>query len=143
MIFPGKDTDNFRFAAWAAENALELFKLGVSTHFGEWYGQGIQRGYGLQERRFALFNVHQWAKGYYAMREGHDTDFPKCCEVVPTLYTGAFDTMRIEYLMAQLKNEGSRAVPGFINPEGIIVYHTAAKTLFKKTFDGDRHKEAA
>jgi hypothetical protein len=29
-----------------------------------------------------------------------------------------------------------------MNPEGIVVYHSASRASFKKTFD-DRHKEAA
>lgn len=32
---------------------------------------------------------------------------------------------------------GSYAAPGFKNPEGIVIYHTAAKTLFKKTIVGN------
>lgn len=45
-ITPG--ADNFGFAAWAFKNAADLFTLGHGRHFGEWWGSGIQRGYGLQ-----------------------------------------------------------------------------------------------
>lgn len=133
IITPGKTTDNFGFAGWVKEHAAELVKLGIGRHFGEWYGQGIQRSYGLTEKRFALFNVSQWLG---------NPDTPACCHVVPMLYTGPFDTNVIDAEMDGLRSHGSRAVPGFMNPEGIIVYHTAARSLFKKTFD-DAHKEAA
>lgn len=37
-------TDNHGFCKWALENKEELYKLGVGTHYGEWWGSGIQRG---------------------------------------------------------------------------------------------------
>ena len=61
FITPGDD--NFGFALWVYNNAPELVKiLGVGRHFGEWWGSGIQGGYGLPkgERRFSLFNVKRW-----------------------------------------------------------------------------------
>ncbi len=56
--FEGKDKgcDNAGFAKWAYENKDALFDfLGEGRHFGEWCGGKIQRGYGLTEKRFALF----------------------------------------------------------------------------------------
>ena len=41
------EADNFGFAAWVRDNAEELATLGPGNHFGEWWGRGIQRGYGL------------------------------------------------------------------------------------------------
>ena len=80
------DDDNFGFAKWVKANEEELRAgLGVGRHFGEWWGLGIQRGYGLQEKRFS-----------------------------------------------------SVASPGFMNPEGVVVF--AGGALFKKTFGGDGHK---
>ena len=55
------ETDNAGFAKWAYTNKDELLKLGVGFHYGEWWGQGIQRGYNLKEKRFSLFNVQRWA----------------------------------------------------------------------------------
>jgi len=54
------ENDNFGFAAWVADNKEELLTLGVGRHFGEWWGEGIQRNYGLKERRFSLFNTIRW-----------------------------------------------------------------------------------
>jgi hypothetical protein len=52
--------DNAGFARWASENTAELLRLGPGSHFGEWWGAGIQRRYGLTEKRFSLFNVSRW-----------------------------------------------------------------------------------
>jgi hypothetical protein len=133
LITPGKLTDNYGFAGWVYEHANELAKLGEGRHFGEWYGQGIQRNYGLNERRFALFDTSRWSE---------QRPRPSCVDVVPVLHSGEFETVAINSTMTMLKINGSKAVPGFKNPEGIVVYHQASRTQFKKTFD-DKHKEAA
>ena len=121
------DNDNFGFAKWVQENGEELVKLGPGHHYGEWWGRGIQRGYGLEERRFSLFNVHKWS---YATA-------PKCCHVVPILGEFVFDTNNIEDVVDDLRTNGSVAVPGYMNPEGIIIYHTALNSYFKKTLEDD------
>ncbi|MGY5795176.1 RNA ligase family protein len=122
-IGPGKDSDNYGFARWCIENADELRKLGPGQHFGEWYGSGIQCGYGLTggDKRFALFNARRWGAAYEARKAGHENDFPSCVEVVPWLYSGVFSQEAIDYNMKQLRESGSFAVPGFMSPEGIIV----------------------
>ena len=129
LVTPGKQTDNFGFAGWVRDNAEDLAKLGPGRHFGEWYGQGIQRDYGLKEKRFALFNTRGLAHK------------PDCVSVVPTIYTGPFDTFEIQKVLQELVSSGSYAVPGFMNPEGIVVWHEHARVAFKKTFD-DKHKDA-
>lgn len=125
--------DNFGFAKWVAAHADELREgLGVGSHFGEWYGSGIQRGYGLLngEKRFALFNTERWKETR-----------PKCCEVVPVLYTGMFQSNVIALVIDALAESGSMVVPGFTKPEGIVIYHTHARHSFKYTFDkNDGHK---
>lgn len=126
-ITPGKDTDNYGFAGWVQRNAEELFKLGEGQHFGEWYGNGIQRGYGLDHKRFALFNTARWG--------AHNPNTPACCEVVPVL--SRRQDVNVEDVLAYLKDRGSVAVPGFMRPEGIIVYHSAAKQSFKVLLEND------
>ena len=40
--------------------------------------------------------------------------------------------------MAKLKETGSIASPGFMNPEGVVIFHTGkVQVLFKKTFEKD------
>ena len=120
--------DNFGFAAWVQDNSDELRRLGIGRHFGEWWGAGIQRRYGLDHKRFSLFNVARWSD---------DEVRPACCHVVPTLYRGAFDTAAIDGTLDKLARYGSVCAPGFAAPEGIIVFHTAAGIGFKKTIHDD------
>lgn len=42
--------------------------------------------------------------------------------------------------MGDLAVNGSYAAPGFMNPKGVVVFHAANGTLFKKTLGGDGHK---
>lgn len=122
--------DNYGFLLWALTNKDELMKLGPGTHFGEWWGSGIQRGYGFVngEKRFSLFNVHRW--GDLAVR-------PACCHVVPIIAKGLFTTELVETALQGLKNHGSLASEGFMRPEGIVIFHTASGYLFKKTIERD------
>jgi hypothetical protein len=40
-------------------------------------------------------------------------------------------------ILANLRIYGSMAAPDFMKPEGIVIYHQAAKQLFKKTIEKD------
>lgn len=122
--------DNYGFAKWVLNNSDELFKLGEGHHFGEWWGKGIQRGYNMKEKQFSLFNVARWGEFGTEIK-------PACCGVVPVLYRGVFDTVNIDAALVDLKLSGSFAAPGFNNPEGIVVWHTAANIGFKKTIKDD------
>jgi hypothetical protein len=122
------EDDNFGFAKWAHENRDELMKLGLGTHYGEWWGMGIQRRYNGATRRFSLFNTSRWAAA---------TERPSCCDVVPVLYSGPFDDAAIEACLEDLRVNGSRAAPGFMKPEGVIVFHAASRSLFKRTLEKD------
>jgi hypothetical protein len=122
--------DNFGFAKWVQAHADELWALGEGRHYGEWWGSGVQRGYGLTngEKRFSLFNVNRW---------GEATPPPTCCSVVPVLKRWTFDTTVIDAVLADLVEHGSYAAPGFMKPEGIVVFQAATRTLFKRTIDKD------
>lgn len=131
LIYAGSRTtwitpekDNYGFAAWVKANAEELVKLGVGRHFGEWWGQGIQRKYDLPEKRWSLFNVSKW----------YDASVrPACCHVVPILGEGLFHSSLIDGAMSNLVAGGSAGAPGFKSAEGIIVYHVQGNIYFKKT----------
>lgn len=120
--------DNYGFARWVEDNKVELLKLGTGRHFGEWYGKGIQHGYGLQERRYALFNTHKWSNPEIR---------PACCEVVPVLYDGVFSDDIVQLILTELRENGSRAVEGYMKPEGILLYHHAADQYFKILLEND------
>lgn len=139
--------DNYGFAAWVDRNFCELCKLGPGRHFGEWWGQGIQRKYGMTEKVFSLFNATRWCehgKMPHTISQDDPRNPPKeqdiapaCCRVVPVLYRGPFDTLYVMAVLSMLRNEGSKAAPGFMDPEGIVTYHLAAQCGFKTTLKND------
>lgn len=91
--------DNFGFARWAYEHKEELvLGLGPGQHFGEWWGAGIQRKYGLPGKHFSLFNTTRWVKprtdGPTPVLLGQQP-CPDCCLVVPELYRGSL--LRTQY----------------------------------------------
>jgi hypothetical protein len=136
----GKNTDNHGFASWVQKNGAELVMLGEGRHYGEFYGKGIQRGYGLEEKRFALFNTGKWvkqAKDSISPLGENQQYCPDCCDVVPILYKGLFLTSAVDNEIDKLIRCGSRAVPGYFNPEGIVVFHEVSGTFFKKTIKND------
>lgn len=169
-IIPGDD--NFGFAAWVSDNIPELLKLGPGRHFGEWWGGGIQRGYALNEKRFSLFNVSRWqpvaaspGSDTYREREINKQYFdgvlqylphpemppdsnlvdvagPRCVSTVPVLAVGEFSTAFAEETLINLRRTGSQASPGFMDPEGIVVWHIAAGAGFKKTIKGDESRKS-
>lgn len=120
------EDDNHGFARWCAEHRDELLTLGPGRHFGEWWGAGIQRKYNIGEKRFSLFNTSRWS-----------TSRPACCHVVPVLYQGPNEPGLMETHIAMLAQFGSQAAPGFMDPEGLVLFHTAANSGFKKTVKKD------
>jgi hypothetical protein len=126
------EDDNFGFARWVAEHADELRELGPGQHFGEWWGVGIQRGYHLSERRFSLFNTGRWSN-----------ERPACCHVVPVVYAGDFTTSVVDDAIELLKQNGSRAAPGFMKPEGVVVFMTASRHLYKVLAENDNEPKSA
>lgn len=127
LIFPGKTTDNYGFAGWVERNAASLVEdLGEGIHYGEWWGQGIQRGYGAKEKNFWLFNTARYADITFTTPN---------LDVVPVLYEGPFDESEIDNALVRLQLHGSYAATDFMNPEGICVYHSASRQVFKVTLD--------
>jgi hypothetical protein len=138
--------DNFGFAGWVARNFDQLKTLGAGRHFGEWWGAGIQRKYGIGEKRFSLFNVSRWCLHGTEPQRIPSADprivkmqdvLPACVGLVPVLYRGIFTTDAVEAALDDLRTNGSKAAPGFMKPEGVVCFHTAANVGFKKTLDKD------
>lgn len=128
----GKLTDNYGFAAWVEDNREALINtLGVGRHYGEWYGSGINSGYGLKddERRLALFNTHKWAGPYQGGK------LPPGIEVVPILYSGPYVPGIVEKTMTELRLHGSHMQQGFMKPEGIVTRYERSGVLFKSVFE--------
>ena len=140
--------DNYGFAKWVQGNKQEILKLGPGRHFGEWWGNGILRGYNLPngDKRLSLFNVNRWALyGSEPQRipmadpriEKYQDLLPECVGLVPLLYRGLFDTEVINGAIEHLKAYGSMASQGFMKPEGIVVFHVSGNVGFKKTIEKD------
>jgi hypothetical protein len=138
------EDDNFGFARWVHEHADGLaLRLGLGVHFGEWWGSGIQRGYGLPrgERRFSLFHVARYADAVNPKAEDEDgavlPDVPGL-GVVPVLAQDVFSTDLVNGVLGSLRALGSRAAPGFMRPEGVVVFHSAARNVYKALLENDQ-----
>lgn len=122
------EDDNYGFATWVYANKDALIALlGPGRHFGEWYGSGIGPGYGLKEKRFALFNTYRWT-------QAKDQLLPRM-DVVPILYQGKFTPTIVKETMDKLKADGSSLVPGYNKPEGVVMYFSRTKGYFKQVFE--------
>lgn len=128
--------DNHGFARWVETNKDELLKLGPGRHFGEWWGSGINRGYGLTKgKKFSLFNTSRWKTACSDAPGG--TALPGCCGVVPIIYQGPFTTGAINESVECLRLTGSVAAPGYMNAEGVVIFHVHANAFFKVTLAHD------
>jgi hypothetical protein len=131
------ENDNAGFARWVHENANQLVQLlGPGRHFGEWWGQGIQRRYGMDRKVFSLFNSHRWepaAEHFRSLNIGLD--------VVPVLYKGSFDSTEIQDTIDNLAFNGSEATlpynVRFDKPEGVIIYHQELRGNLKAFVEND------
>lgn len=142
------ENDNYGFAQWAQRHKQELLKLGPGLHYGEWWGSGIQRGYGLEkgDKRFSLFNTIRWCSHGEEPQLIKTADprivkmqevLPPCVDLVPILWRGNFDDLDLNAVLYDLRQNGSKASPGFLRPEGVVIYNVAANTSFKKTLERD------
>ena len=82
--------------------------------------------YGLKEKRWSLLNTSKWTDSR-----------PKCCHVVPILYKGMMSEEMILDRLDMLHTLGSFAAPGFMKPEGIVIFHVQGNLFFKKTLEHD------
>ena len=103
------EADNYGFARWVRENEEEILKLGKGRHYGEWWGEGIQKNrYGVVGKHFSIFNTNR------------PTDtLPDIVKQVPILYGGG-DIGMIPICVDGLMEYGSEL--GGNDPEGIIIF---------------------
>jgi hypothetical protein len=147
--------DDFKgFARWVADNADELTRtLGYGLHFGEFWGAGMGgRKYGIAEKRFSLFNTGVWKSAFNEqVLSGIDADEAdgdtRClqaplCHVVPVIAQGMSPfAPEVMGAVDKLRKHGSYAAPGFMRPEGVVLFHTASSSLFKVLCENDElHK---
>lgn len=110
-----KQQDNYGFAGWVKDNETMLRRLGPGRHYGEWWGAGIGRKYDMETKVFSLFNVGRYAKN--GLPEGVPV------QLVPVLYEGDCSNQdeKVDFYWRCLLAEGSKAAPGFMNPEGMVI----------------------
>lgn len=132
------ENDNYGFAKWAYQNAEKLIKiLGIGSHYGEWWGHGVQRGYNMPGKRFSLFNAVRWSQTMSHLLPKTDVEE---LFTVPLLYTGQVDWSMPDALLSILST-GSYAAPTFKKPEGIVVFLKEAGTSYKILLENDdKHK---
>jgi len=155
IITPGND--NFGFAKWVWDNAEGLANLlGFGYHYGEWYGEGIQKNpLAVAGRRWALFNTWHWGRKENLERL-RMVDIPGLT-LVPVLHDeqrdGPADYFTIPGVIEGLKVGGSRA-DGYMTlpnahkmdfhvegPEGIIVWQRETSQRYKILLqEDDKHK---
>lgn len=128
LIYPGKSTDNAGFAGWVAANAAELVDLlGPGRHFGEWWGQGIQRRYDMDHKVFSLFNYHKFSKIAQERHDWRNRARNVQMSMVPLLHAGKFSDKTIQDMLNLLRQVGSLASAEWGKPfpraEGIIIRH--------------------
>lgn len=130
-----RKADNHGFANWASDYAPALATLGKGRHFGEWWGAGIQRRYGLEGKRFSLFDVNKY----------NDMPMPAQVSTVPLIarVTSPGLDYKIEGILNDLRATGSYAAPGFDKPEGIVLRHSQSGDRFKILLEGDEVAKSA
>lgn len=131
MIVPGDD--NYGFAKWVHENQEELSHvLGPGYHYGEWWGQGIRRGYGMDRKVFSLFNVGRWGNIFNLHPDKTLVDAVPSMEI--TLEEGAsFDEVldRVKEYFLPSSWAASKYNVDYRNPEGFMMYHARSEQLYK------------
>lgn len=125
-LTPGKMTDNYGFAQWVIDNSCEIAeKLGPGRHYGEFYGQGINSGYNLKEKRLVLFNHRSFPA---------NRPLPKGVDVIPVLYMGPYSDETLARIKETLTRQGSALSPGFMKPEGVVINFPALGHSVKYVF---------
>jgi len=123
------EDDNYGFAQWVSDNNDDLLSLGDGYHYGEWAGLGIQKNpHDMDRKRFFLFNTFRW--------NPDNPNRPKCCDVVPVLFSGELTPATIPDLLKELKDGATETQ----TPEGVVVYHHAFRKYTKHTIKSPNGK---
>ena len=147
MITP--DDDNFGFAKWVYDNAGVLTDtLGYGYHYGEWFGEGIQKNpLGIEGKRFALFHPTK-----YSEANGYELNKIGGLETVPLLHHGQCDLYTIVDVMEDLNEYGTKVVGAkreikelpwgdtyerAVDAEGIIIWNNETQTRTKMLLKDD------
>lgn len=142
------DNDNYGFARWAYDNAGALMDtLGYGYHYGEWYGEGIQKNpLRVEGRYFALFRPWRY--------QDVELDRVDGLTEVPWLHNEAVDGPADHNTISrclEMLREGSKAAGAMTHrlahkldngawkdPEGLIVW-TADRNKYKVLLHDDSY----
>lgn len=120
--------DNYGFGAWVHRHANMLKpRLGPGWHYGEWWGHGIARGYGLDHKIFTPFYPLDILPS--TQQEGTEI------RPLTVLYEGPMNHAEIQIVERSLKDHGSVAVEGYLYPEGIVIRFDHNGVRFKRVMD--------
>lgn len=126
--------DNFGFAAFVRANEAEICeKLGEGRHYGEWVGPGVNSDYGLKDKHFVLFDVKRFSSERVAA-----TGLPERFAVVPILYDGPYNSDAINKVFEDLRAGGSVFRPGFLRPEGMVLFFPQFGSRLKMVFKPEK-----
>ncbi len=139
LIDDGSKTwDNHGFGSWVEENEEDLYSLDEGYHYGEWYGKGINRGYGLLDKRFMLFNYGRYAEKLRLADSGLLFNMPTKVQV-ETVFHHNVKFEQLFQIIAEVRyhltHDGSKHVQGYIKPEGLIVRSELSGKLWKVIID--------
>lgn len=134
------DDDNYGFARWVYDNAGTLLDtLGYGYHYGEWFGEGIQKNpLGIEGKRFALFHPTK-----YNEKNGYELSKVDGLETVPLLHSGQCGLYTIPQIVEELEMYGSKVVGAAKNgavaakAEGIIIWNNETRTRTKMLLEND------
>lgn len=99
--------------------------------YGEWFGKGIQRGYGLDEKYFMPFS------SFYA-EHMIKAGIPNI--MMPNImYTGKFSLEVVDNCMNRLTSGGFHTlITNYDYPEGVVIYFPKYNFRLKQTFEGSK-----
>jgi hypothetical protein len=134
-----KKWDNHGFGEWVMENERALIELPEGFHYGEWYGRGINRNYGLKDRRFMLFDYARYDK--LITNNNILGDLIETETVLADVVTYDYLSIAIKLNSACLSVEGSVHVRGFSDPEGLIIRSKLRPAVYKYIIRKDEEEE--
>ena len=116
--------DNYGFARWVKENRRFLVSAKATTSASG--GGRASSASTAKSASVSRCSTCRWADG---------CGRPFCCDVVPTLLVGEFRSIDFARVEHDLRAGGSVAAPGFMKPEGFVVYHHRLNAYLKHPFD--------
>lgn len=139
-------SDNFGFARWVEGNKDVIAQhLPVGDYYGEWWGFGIQRGYGMKRKVFSIFNFPGQDDGQGSNTKINDALWDINLRAVPTLGDKVegndLDTelWKLKAVMSpqttHVDTIGSFAAPGYDKPEGIVMQELNSRFRYKWVWD--------